>query len=239
MTFTLLALERSTGLLGAATASYSLAVGGAAIAIAPDCGAVLSQAYTNRALRRGALEGLRAGMDASDAVEAAIATEREPQYRQLAVMDLRGDSGAYTGPACTPWAGVVRGDGALAAGNLLTSAGVLDAMLGGYVASPSPLGDSWSDDVPPPPGIVVGPVGERVLEAFAVRLLTALRRGAEAGGDRRGLLSAALLVGPVAAGTGWPPDLALDLRSDHSSDPIGDLGRMLAMRFAEPTSTAR
>jgi hypothetical protein len=31
----------------------------------------------------------------------------------------------------------------------------------------------------------------------------------------------------------------MDLRSDHADDPLGDLDRMLAVRFADPLSTAR
>jgi uncharacterized Ntn-hydrolase superfamily protein len=240
MTFTVLAVEQETGLVGAATASYSLAVGGAAIAVAPDAGAVLSQAYTNRSLRRSVLNGLRSGLGAEEAVAAALASDEDPEYRQLAAIDLTGGIGTHTGTSSTAWAGAVRGAGVVAAGNFLRSGRVLDAMLEGYAAHPRPTGASWAvDDRPLPRGVVVGPVSEGVLEAFAVRLLAALERGERAGGDSRGPLSAAVQVAPVARVAGWPPDLALDLRSDHSADPLGDLGGMLAKRFAEPLSTAR
>jgi uncharacterized Ntn-hydrolase superfamily protein len=240
MTFTVLALEQESGLVGAATASYSLAVGAATIAVAPDAGAVLSQAYTNRSLRRTVLNGLRSGLGAEAAVASALAEDQDPEYRQLAAIDLTGGIGTHTGTATTEWAGAVGGAGVVAAGNFLRDGRVLDAMLDGYAARPRPTGASWAvDRGPVPRGVVVGPVSEGTLEAFAVRLLAALERGERAGGDRRGPLSAALQVAPAARVAGWPPDLALDLRSDHSADPVGDLVRMLAQRFAEPLSTAR
>ena len=52
------------------------------------------------------------------------------------------------------------------------------------------------------------------------RMLNALKAGKDAGGDNRGLLSAALLV----LSPNHPP---LDLRIDYSSDPLSDLQLLL------------
>lgn len=239
MTFTVLALDRRAGLLGAATASYSLAVGASVIAVAPGAGAVLSQAYTNRALRRAVLESLRSGADAESAVGAALTSDDDPEYRQLAALDLRGHGGTHTGGACTPWAGAVAGTDLVLAGNLLTGPEVLDAMAEAYRA-PRATGTAGAvGEHGLPPGIVASPVDEADLEAFAARLLGTMQAGERAGGDRRGRLSAALQVAPVAGAAGWPPDLAIDLRSDHAADPLSDLERILAVRFACPLSTAR
>jgi uncharacterized Ntn-hydrolase superfamily protein len=67
---------------------------------------------------------------------------------------------------------------------------------------------------------------EAMVEAFAsatgtlsARLIESLAAGATAGGDVRGLLSAAILV--------VSPDAApLDLRIDHAADPIGALNAL-------------
>ena len=51
---------------------------------------------------------------------------------------------------------------------------------------------------------------------LAERLLECLKQGAQAGGDKRGLLSAAMLI--------FHPDQApLNLRIDHHEDPITQL----------------
>ncbi|SPJ25453.1 hypothetical protein PAA8504_03304 [Palleronia abyssalis] len=80
--------------------------------------------------------------------------------------------------------------------------------------------------------------GPRVLEAalealmvrntrLDLRLLDALAAGAQAGGDSRGLLSAALLVVRRDAAP-------LTLRVDHSHRPLDDLLRLHAQAMASP-----
>jgi uncharacterized Ntn-hydrolase superfamily protein len=56
---------------------------------------------------------------------------------------------------------------------------------------------------------------------MAARLLVALEHGASAGGDLRGLQSAAILVVSEQA----PP---VDLRIDYSETPLRDLGQLVA-----------
>jgi uncharacterized Ntn-hydrolase superfamily protein len=64
-------------------------------------------------------------------------------------------------------------------------------------------------------------------EPFARRLLAALRAGDDAGGDRRGRQSAALLVVREGAGYGGLDDIAVDLRVDDHADPVAELTRLL------------
>jgi uncharacterized Ntn-hydrolase superfamily protein len=61
----------------------------------------------------------------------------------------------------------------------------------------------------------------------ARRLVAALRAGQDAGGDPRGKQAAGLLVVSPGAGYGGLSDVVVDLRSDDSPEPIGDLERML------------
>jgi uncharacterized Ntn-hydrolase superfamily protein len=91
----------------------------------------------------------------------------------------------------------------IVAGNLLSSEAVLDACLAGYLDATG---------------------------AFDARLLAALDAAAAAGGDSRGLLSAALLVVRRDAAP-------LTLRIDHSDTPLADLralhGRATTGLYAE------
>ena len=62
---------------------------------------------------------------------------------------------------------------------------------------------------------------------LADRLLAALAAGEEAGGEKRGMESAALLVVRPGGGYGGNHDRWLDLRIDHSDTPIEDLSGIL------------
>ena len=64
-------------------------------------------------------------------------------------------------------------------------------------------------------------------EPLARRLLAALAAGDDAGGDRRGRQSAALLVVREGAGYGGRDDIAVDLRVDDHPDPVTELARLL------------
>jgi uncharacterized Ntn-hydrolase superfamily protein len=94
----------------------------------------------------------------------------------------------------------VSGKNFAAQGNILTSPGVPEAMAKTFAGRAGNL---------------------------ASRLLTALAAGQEAGGEKRGMESAALLVVRPGGGYGGNNDRWLDLRVDHSDNPIDDLGRLL------------
>jgi uncharacterized Ntn-hydrolase superfamily protein len=64
-------------------------------------------------------------------------------------------------------------------------------------------------------------------EPLARRLLAALSAGDDAGGDRRGRQSAALLVVKEGAGYAGGDDIAADLRVDDHPDPVTELARLL------------
>jgi uncharacterized Ntn-hydrolase superfamily protein len=66
-------------------------------------------------------------------------------------------------------------------------------------------------------------------DPLANRLLTALQAGDEAGGDKRGRQSAALLVVRDGAGYGGHDDVAVDLRVDDHPTPCVELERLLKL----------
>jgi uncharacterized Ntn-hydrolase superfamily protein len=96
----------------------------------------------------------------------------------------------------------VTGDGVAVQGNILAGPEVVDAMKAAWDAS----------------------AGE---PALARRLLAALAAGDEAGGDKRGRQSAALLVVSDGAGYGGLDDVAVDLRVDDHPTPVPELARLL------------
>lgn len=209
MTFSVVVSVPAAGLLGAATASRSLAVGNAVPALRPGVGAVVSQAWTNRSLRGKLLAALAAGAAPTDALAAELARDRGRERRQVAVVDAMGRTADHTGVECTPWAGSRPvGDRdrpvvGVAVGNLVVDRNTVDAVAQVVAAT-----------VPDDPG------------TLAALLVAALRAGQRAGGDVRGQQSAAVLVGS-GAGQDWqPPDLDVDLRVDDHERPLEVLAHL-------------
>jgi len=210
VTYTVIARTADSRLLGAATASYSLAVGNAVPALVPTAGVVASQAWTNRRLRYEMLRALHHGRTAEEAIAGLADADPDLALRQVAALPLRGPGAHLTGLSCTPWAGGVAGRDFVVVGNLLTGPEVVDAMGAAAEAALSS------------PGLTS-------LE-LARALVGCLRAGLDAGGDSRGQQSAAVLVADTLAGFQYPVLLDVDLRADDSPQPLDGLDRMLDLK---------
>ncbi|MER6589134.1 DUF1028 domain-containing protein [Micromonospora chalcea] len=211
MTFSLVARSADGRLFGVAVASRFLAAGALVPAAEALVGAVATQAHANLAYRAQALALLRTGVSATDAVAGLVAADPGRDDRQLAVVGPTGDGATWTGPRCHPWAGGQAGDGWAAQGNILTGPQVIDA-----------LRDAWL---------------ARAELPFPQRLLAALTAGDQAGGDRRGRQSAAMLVVQRHGGYAGTGDELVDLRVDDHPDPVSELRRLLGihhMLFGRP-----
>ncbi|MCU4651209.1 DUF1028 domain-containing protein [Roseibacterium sp. SDUM158016] len=201
MTFSLLARDEKTGALVAAAATGSLCVGGWVIRGALDAGLVASQGTAPSTLWRDAVLRLMGeGMSAAEAVTAITDADEGRDHRQLTALDTAGRAGAFTGASSVPIARHETAPGLVVAGNMLSDGPVLAAMRG-----------AWSDGEGDP----------------AERALAALAAADTAGGDARGLSSAALLVLHPSA----PP---LDLRVDLSDDPLTALSLLLKAARTSP-----
>jgi uncharacterized Ntn-hydrolase superfamily protein len=197
MTLSVLALDRNTGEIGAVAATGNLAVGGWVLRAAAGVGAVASQGQRVSTLWRDeALARLAVGEAPARIVAALTGADPGRGMRQLALLDASGRGAAFTGAGNHGHYGHRVGRDVVLAGNWLAAGAVLDAA----------------------EAALHGTAGGRLAE----RLLAALQAGARAGGDARGLMSAALLVVP-------PDSPPLDLRIDHDAAPLRALGRLLAL----------
>ncbi len=167
-TFSIVARCPRTAMLGVAVSTAVPAVGAICPRIEPGVGAVSTQAWVNPYLAVRALEQMRAGLDAEQALSAALADDEARNVRQVGVVTAGGLAAAWSGAECTPWFGHLTGPGVAIQGNMLTGADVLDSMMGAFEASHD--------------------------AELAERLLCALEAGQSSGGDKRGKQSAALLV---------------------------------------------
>ncbi|MEV0715608.1 DUF1028 domain-containing protein [Asanoa sp. NPDC050611] len=202
MTFSIVARSADGHSHGIAVASKFLAVGAAVPAAEAETGAVATQSYANLAYRPQGLALLRTGVDAAGVVAGLTAADVGRTQRQVGVVGATGDGATYTGADCHDWAGGVAGDGFAIQGNILVGPEVVTAMHEAWLAS---------DPAAP----------------LARRLLAALRAGDEAGGDKRGRQSAALLVVARGEGYGGTSDVVADLRVDDHAEPLPELARLL------------
>ena len=194
MTFSIIAHDLATGQVGIAVASKTLATGARVPHIRTGVGAIASQARVNHYYGPRGLALLAAGAAATDTVRLLVAADEDQDIRQVHVMDRTGRFAAHTGAECLDWCGHLVRETYSVAGNILTGAGVLDAMAAAYEAG---------TEVP-----------------LVQRLIAAMKAGEQAGGDKRGRQSAALLI---HGNEEWP---LLDLRIDDHADPLSELGRL-------------
>ena len=123
-----------------------------------------------------------------------IAADEDQDIRQVHVMDRQGRFAAHTGAECLEWCGHLVLPGFSVAGNILAGATVLEAMAAAYEAGS---------------GLTL-----------AQRLIAALKAAEQAGGDKRGRQSAALLI---HGDKEWS---LINVRVDDHADPLAELERL-------------
>ncbi|MFQ5639235.1 MAG: DUF1028 domain-containing protein, partial [bacterium] len=127
--------------------------------------------------------------------------------RQFAVMNTKGEYKAFTGTKASAWAGHKGGKYVTAQGNILAGEAVVDEMVTAF---------------------------ENTEGHLSFRLLAALEAGQAAGGDKRGMQSAAILIVKEDGGVWLNNDVVLRLQVDDHSEPIKELRRLIekaARRF--------
>ena len=198
-TFSIVAYDSVTQELGVAVQSRAFSVGMAVPWALAGVGAIATQASTNESFGPQGLDLMRSGKSAAEALRALVASDTGSAHRQLGVVDARGRSAQFTGKLCSDWAGGVSGFGYAIQGNILAGEAVVKEMEKAFLATRGEL---------------------------AERLLAALVAGQAAGGDKRGMESAALVV--VRPSEAYPEYRTryVDLRVEDHKDPINELIRV-------------
>jgi uncharacterized Ntn-hydrolase superfamily protein len=167
-TFSLIGRCERTGMFGIAIATSEMAVGSRCIHVAPNVGAIVTQASTNPRLGHLGLNLLRAGCSAPRVVDELAASDQHVERRQLGCLDVTGLAAARTGSGNKPWAGHRVERDVVVAANAVVGAAVADRMLEAFRTG-----------------------GDRPLWE---RLLGALEAGKAAGGQPNGEVSSGLFV---------------------------------------------
>jgi uncharacterized Ntn-hydrolase superfamily protein len=210
-TFSILGFDPATGEVGGAVQSRVFSVGNGVLWGEADVGVAATQAIVDVSYGPKAIELLRAGLTPESIVKGLWESDSDPglngrewtkQGRQFAVMDARGNYAAFTGPKATPWAGHKAGKFCTAQGNILAG----EAVVGGMV-------DAF----------------EKATGHLSLRLMAALDAGQAAGGDKRGMQSAAMLIVKKNGGVWLHNDVVLRLQVDDHQEPLKELRRLVEM----------
>jgi uncharacterized Ntn-hydrolase superfamily protein len=118
---------------------------------------------------------------------------------QFSVMDRKGQTAGYTGPQCQEYAGHLQGRYCIAQGNLVANSRVVSAMVRAFEATSGTL---------------------------KYRLMAALEAAQANGGDRRGMMSAAMVI--VKNGVRENDGKVLELESNINFSPLRDLRNKLS-----------
>lgn len=197
MTYSIVARDPETGELGVAVQSHAPAVGSLCPFAEADVGAVATQSIVDPSYGPRGLGAMRDGEAAADGLARLTAEDDGRDVRQVAFVDAEGRVSAFTGERCIADAGHIIGDGFSCQANMMRSPGVPEAMAGAFTAATGDL---------------------------AHRLLAALDAAQAAGGDIRGMQSAAIVV---AGGThtNW--------RIDDHPKPLIELRRLVDLPTVE------
>ncbi len=190
MTFSIVAKCARSGQFGIAISSSSLCVAARCAFVRAHVGAVASQNITDPRLGTIALDLMASGKSATQARDEIVKTAANIDYRQLLIIDSNGQVAQFSGSKTLGINHLAQTDHAVAAGNLLKTTEVPEAMIEGFLETGS--------------------------EQLGTRLIAALNAGLKAGGEAGPLSSAGMLI---ANNQEWPlADLRVDQSDDPVGD---------------------
>ncbi|MBT3436822.1 MAG: DUF1028 domain-containing protein [Oceanospirillaceae bacterium] len=195
MTFSISGFCERTGMVGVAITTSSISVASRCPWIRAGVGAAATQNVTDPSLGNLMLDGLEQGQTPAEVIDQLVNKREFIEYRQLALIDAQGRSASFTGAQTLGTNAVVKGDGCIAAGNLLITTDVPKAMAGSFSSNAQ--------------------------MHLAERLLVALQAGVDAGGEEGPVHSAGLKVAHIHP---WPlVDLRVDWADDGPISQLMDL----------------
>ena len=210
MTFSISGFCQKTDMIGVAITTSSICVASRCPWVRARVGAAVTQNVTDPSLGNLMLDYLEQGLNAQQSIDKVVKDRQFINYRQLALMDSKGNSAGYTGSETLGANAISQGSGCIAVGNLLNSVEVIQAMV-----------DSFSNNVN---------------LHLAERLLVALQAGLDAGGEEGPVHSAGLKVSHQHS---WPlVDLRVDWADDDPVSELVKLWRAYEPQMKDYNSRA-
>ena len=197
-TFSIVAIDKSKNLMGVAVATGSIYVGDRVPWAKSGVGVVATQAYTNTTYGIMGLVLLGHGVPPKYALKQLLSEDLDPAKRQVCMMDSKGNFAVHTGAKCPSYAGSILEKNHCVLVNLIVSHDVLEAAHRTFQKNYN--------------------------MSFPLRLLTAIKAGVKAGGDKRGHRSAAIKVVEIHPDEkSDKAEYVLDLRCDDYLNPVEKL----------------
>ena len=208
-TFSILGFDPETGEIGAAVQSRVFSVGNGVLWAKAGVGVAATQAIVDVSYGPQALELLALGYSPDVVVRTILDADPNPdperwtiEGRQFSVMDFQGNVATHTGPQASTWAGHKIERYVSAQGNILAGPEVVEGMVRAFNETEGHL---------------------------SYRLMAALEAGQAAGGDIRGMQSAAMLIVKEDGGVWLNNDVVLRLQVDDADNPIVELRRLVEL----------
>jgi uncharacterized Ntn-hydrolase superfamily protein len=104
-TFSIIAVEKDTGLLGFGVQSKALSIGNRVVTGKGGVAIVAHQSSSNPMYGKLIIDGIERGMTPQQALEFALRADKEPDRRQVAVIDIQGRSAAWSSKTIPDWTG--------------------------------------------------------------------------------------------------------------------------------------
>lgn len=164
MTFSIVATDGES--IGIGTVSGSVGVGKRVPWVKEGVGAIATQGYTETGYGNYGLEFLENGLSSRAVLQKLIREDPSPERRQVAILKPSGEKAIHTGGSCPEKRHSLSAGNCISLGNMLRNEETVSAMIENFSGR----------------------------EGLVLRLLRALEAGADAGGDRRGNRTAALVV---------------------------------------------
>lgn len=168
MTYTVVARCPETARLGVVIATRAPVVCARCPVVVPGFGAASVQLIASPPLTQLCARLIGLGYSAQKVVAELEASDPHIQRRQIGVVDVAGNTAAYSGPTANGYSGHVLGEQFVAMGNAVVSEKVVTSM--------------------------AEVMKDRADLAFADRLMAAIEAGTEAGGQADGQFSGGILV---------------------------------------------
>jgi uncharacterized Ntn-hydrolase superfamily protein len=201
-TYSIVARDPQTGEMGVAVQSHWFSVGSIVAWGEAGVGVVATQSFVNPSFGQHGLELLKTGKTAQEVVDELIASDEGRDVRQLAIVDSKGNSFAYTGAKCILEAGHIVGENYSVQANMMLNNTVWGEMSKAFEKTKGPL---------------------------AERLIASLEAAQNVGGDIRGQQSACLLVVKGnSTGNLWE-DRLIDLRVEDNPNPVYEINRLISV----------
>ena len=204
-TYSIVALDETTGELGVAVQSHWFSVGFLVPWAKAGVGAVATQSFVKVDYGPDGIQLMESGMKAADALKALTSKDEGEAVRQVGMIDIKGNVAAHTGSRCIKYAGHIVGENYSVQANMMANGTVPKAMAIAFEETKGDLAD---------------------------RMMAALEAAEAEGGDIRGKQSAAMvIVSGEPSGVEWK-DTKLNLRIEDHPTPLIELKRLIRVHRA-------